>query len=153
MSLLSKKYYITQVLRTRCGNHRGRIIIAKPLFLLAIIEAIEKGFVQNNAIYLDNKQIAKLYEDTCKKYEPNYKPSPIILPFYHLSKDSFYNIKWSGKPFKISPHAHSPSGKYLRENVEFAHLDSALWDLLQDANVREEFREQIIDFFIRKKTN
>lgn len=153
MSLLTKKYYITQILRTRCGNHRGRIVIAKPLYFLAIIDAIEKGILQNNHIQQDNLLLIELYEQICLGYEPNLKLTPFILPFYHMSKDSYYNIKWKGNSFKPSPRAHSPSGKYLRNNAEFAYLDSALWDLLQAPVVRDEFREQIIDFFIRKKTN
>ena len=41
--------------------------------------------------------------------------------------------------------------KYLTENLNYAYLDQELWDLLQDYNVREEFRELIINFFIKPK--
>jgi predicted restriction endonuclease len=92
-----------------------------------------------------------LYYDICQQYEPNRTPSPYILPYFHLVSESFYHIDWSGVPFVPSPNAHSPSGKYIKENAKYSFLDQALWDLLQDFNVREEFRETIINFFLKSK--
>jgi predicted restriction endonuclease len=152
MDSFQKKYYLAEVSKTRCGNSRGRIVNAKPLFVLSIIQAIENKHLLNNRFFHSDEILKGLYLSACQQYEPQYNPSPFILPFYHLSKDSYYDIKWSGKPFNPSPHAHSPSAKYLNDNAEYAFFDEAFWELLQDASVREEFKELIINFFIRKKT-
>lgn len=153
MDLFQKKYYLAEISKTRCGNTRGRIVNAKPLFILTVIEAIETGVLLENRIYHNDEKMKNLYISLCQSHEPQYNPSPYILPYFHLSKDSYYHIKWRGKPFVPSPHAHSPSAKYLKENAEYAYLDEALWELLQDETVREDFKELIINFFISKKTD
>ena len=143
MSILRKAYYLTEVTRIHRGNSHGCPVNAKPLFLLSIIESIENGVLLNNKVCFDDNAVRNLYYDICQQYEPNRIPSPYILPYYH--------IDWSGVPFIPSPNAHSPSGKYIRENAKYSYLDQALWDLLQDFNVREEFRETIINFFLKPK--
>ena len=45
----------------------------------------------------------------------------------------------------------TPSAKYLRENVQYASFDNALWDLLQDEETRNYFREVIINHFFNQK--
>lgn len=152
MDLFQRKYYLAEISKTRCGNTRGRIVNAKPLFFLTVIEAIEKGVLLENRIYHDDEKMKSLYISLCQSHESQYKPSPYILPYFHLSKDSYYYIKWKGKPFVPSPHAHSPSAKYLKENAEYSYLDETLWKLLQDETERENFKELIINLFIRKKT-
>ena len=145
MSILRKAYYLTEVTRIHRGNSHGCPVNAKPLFLLSIIESIENGVLLNNKIHFNDNTIRDLYYDICQQYEPNRTPSPYILPYFHLISE------WNGVPFVPSPNAHSPSGKYIRENARHSYLDQALWVLLQDFNVREEFRETIINFFIKPK--
>ncbi|WP_307768722.1 hypothetical protein [uncultured Bacteroides sp.] len=35
----------------------------------------------------------------------------------------------------------------MKDNVEYAYLDNALWDLLQDKDIRELMKSEIIRFF------
>ena len=151
MNILRKAYYLTEVTRIHRGNSHGCPVNAKPLFLLSIIESIENGVLLTNKVCFNENAIRDLCYEICQQYEPNRTPSPYILPYFHLISESFYHIDWSGVPFVPSPNAHSPSGKYIRENAKYSYLDQALWDLLQDFNVREEFRETIINFFIKPK--
>ena len=153
MSSLKKRYYLNEVLRTHRGNSRGIPVNAKPLFVLALIDGIEGGALKDNAVSFPNKELEALYYSICQSYEPGRKASPYILPYFHLVGESYYGIKWKGEKFIPSTHAHSPSAKYLKDNVEYAYLDQTLWDLLQDHNVREEFRTQIINFFLRPNNN
>ena len=153
MSSLKKRYYLNEVLRTQRGNSRGIPVNAKPLFVLALIDCIEESILKNNAITFPNKEIEAVYYNLCQSYEPKRKASPYILPYFHLVGESYFDIKWKGEKFIPNAHAHSPSAKFLRDNVEFAYLDQTLWDLLQDHNVREEFRTQIVNFFLRPNNN
>ena len=43
----------------------------------------------------------------------------------------------------------SPSGKFLTENVDYAYLDDTLWELLQDKDIREEYKEAIITHYLK----
>ena len=43
---------------------------------------------------------------------------------------------------------HTPSAKLIRENIEYAFLDNALYDLLQERQMREYFQTLIINNFL-----
>lgn len=149
MNLLLNTYK-TALLQTSCGNSHGVKIKAKPLFLIALIEAIGKGIIIGNKLCFIPEQFEHLYISLCKELEPSKKHTPIQLPFFHLNKEPYYTIKFRNG---IVPpkQALSPSRKYLRENVEYSYLDPNLWDLLRDPIVREELKQNIIDWFILNK--
>ena len=119
MNLLRKTYYLTEVTKIHRGNSHGSPVNAKPFFLLSIIESIENGVLLNNKVCFNDNTIRDLYYDICLQYEPNRMPSPYIFPYFHLISESFYHINWSGVPFVPSPNAHSPSGKYIKENSKY----------------------------------
>ena len=152
MNELKIKYYKTELIRIHRGNSRGVFINAKPLYLIALIECIDKRILIDNKIMYPSPEVESTYMDVCKRYEPNLNVTPFILPFFHTTKESFYDIQWKGLKFVPSSHAHSPSGKYLKENVLYAYLDEALWDLLQEPSVREQYKELIVNFFLKSKT-
>lgn len=58
-----------------------------------------------------------------------------------MSAEPFYHIKWKKQQDRLP---HDSSSKFIRENVEYAYFDNALWDLLQDKETRDYFRESII---------
>lgn len=149
MNQLKRKYYLSEVAKIKRGNSHGRFINAKPFFVLALIEAISNNLLKDNRIYYPNKELERVYLDLCIGYEPSYNPTPMILPLLHLRGESFYKIKWKGIPFVSSPKAHSPSGKFLKDNFDYSFLDLELWDLLQDPSFRSEIKQVIIDSFLR----
>lgn len=120
----------------------GQVNIAKPIMMLAIIDSIEKGAIKANRILYSESLIAT-YNNLFKKYSKDAITSS-VYPYYYMSSDEFYFIK--GKKARTTP-----SAKFLRENVEFACLDDELWGLLQDAEVRNEFRDAIIQHFIKAR--
>jgi putative restriction endonuclease len=65
-----------------------------------------------------------------------------------LNAEEFYHIKWNAGVVP-SRQAQSPSGKFLTENVDYAYLDDTLWELLQDKEIREEFKEAIITHYLK----
>jgi putative restriction endonuclease len=132
MNQLKKRYYQAELLKIKRGNARGTLINAKPLYLLAIIEAINIGTLSSNIIRYPSQTVEKLYN-----------------LMYVIHEPTFYHIRWKGRQYEKSPHSHSPSRRYLRENVDYAYLDTDLWDLLQDPAVREEYKELIIDFYLK----
>lgn len=53
-------------------------------------------------------------------------------------------MKWKFAPFaKIV----SPSAIFLRDNIDYAYFDNALWDLLQEEEVRKGYVEAITKYF------
>jgi predicted restriction endonuclease len=147
MNELKRKYYHNEILKISRGNSHGVFINAKPLYLLSLIYAIQDRVITENVITFPNKALENVYITICETYESHKKATPFLLPYFHLSRCSYYHIEWKGEPFKQSPRAHTPSAKYLKDNVNYAYLYYSLWDLLQYPEVREEYKQLIIDFF------
>lgn len=138
MNQLKKDYYTTALLTMNQKKTNGKSNIAKPILMLAIISLIEDGHIIGNQIHYDEELV-----DEYNRIFKNYSNSITLIqyPFYYLRNDVFYSIK--GKAEK-----KTPSGKYIRENIEYAYLDDGLWELLQDQTTRNEFRELIINYYL-----
>lgn len=148
---LKVKYYIGEILKTKIGNSHGVFIKAKPIFLMAIINCIESKHLSANEILLDDDILKDEYYGLFKTLQPEVKPSPYLLPYFHLSSESYYSIFWTGEPFKPHPKAHSPSERYLRLNSTHSYLDGALWGLLQDEEARSFIKQQIVNFYFKAR--
>ena len=117
---------------------------AKPALVISVIEAIAAGEIKNNQIRFQD--IEARYISTLEKWQP--EKTPLKYPFYHLVGDSFWHLKWKGeRPTKRI----SPSAKSLRENIDYAYFDNALWDLLQDEEARKGYIEAITKYFKNAK--
>lgn len=115
----------------------GKKKVAKPILLLAIIQAIsENRIIKNEIKYTD--ELENIYLSLFQKY--GEVPNPMKYPFYHLQSDGFYHIK-GNLPTK------SPTPKQLKEKIEFAYLDEQFWILLQEEENRELIRQRIEAFF------
>lgn len=138
--------YNTMILQTRRGTSRnGGVINAKPIFVLTLIEVIRRGVFSNNKVFF-NDSLKGVYNGLYSKYNPDLSIAPIYLPFYFLTGDGYWHIKWHKEQ---SPTYH-PTMKMLRENAEYGYLDNALWDLLQDEEIRQFYEKQIINYFLSK---
>ena len=113
---------------------------AKPALVIAVIEGIAAGEIKNNQIKFPD--IEARYVSKLEEWQP--EKTPLKYPFYHLERDGFWHLKW-----KIAPPAKgiSPSAKFLRDNIDYAYFDNALWDLLQEEEVRKGYIEAITKYF------
>lgn len=138
------EYYRNAFLQIKRGVIKGgKLINAKPIMLITIIDSIEGGLIKDNKIYMD--KIKDVFDNTYKKYVQEMLPTPIHKPFYHLYKDGFWNLKWNSAPSQIK----TISAKFIRDNIEYAYLDNALWDLLQDEKIRQDYKTTIENFFLK----
>ena len=71
--------------------------------------------------------------------------TPYQYPLYFLENEDFFHLKWKKTRIKT----HTPSAKLIRENIEYAFLDNALWDLLQEQQMREDFHTLVINNFLK----
>lgn len=141
-SELKIQYYRTAILQTKRGNGRGVIINAKPILLLALFEHIENGLIVNNKV-LFCEELKKCYEKHYSFFESGKNKTPFYKPFFHLQSDGYWHLSWSNEEKR-----KNPSNRYLRDNVKYASFDNALWDLLQDVEIRRILREVIINYFL-----
>lgn len=155
---LTAETYKDKILLTKRGNNHGVFSNAKPVFVLSIIDAIAEGVIIGNKIRFDNNELEEIYRrnytcfqnDSGTLFRANNNTTPFSMPFFHLNAESYYHIKWIGG---IVPpkQAKSPSNKYLKDCVDFAYLDDELWELLQNQEIRQEYRESIIKKFLTDK--
>jgi len=134
--------YKYQFRAIKMSTYKGSPSIAKPVFLLTIIEAIEDSVLKTNEISYEI--MLPLFKKKCQSIGDGYVPN-FYYPYYHLSNEEFYNIKWKNQP---NPTSH-PYAKYIKENISYTYLEDALWNLLQDKTAREELKQTILDFFFK----
>ena len=156
MSLVYNTYK-TDLLRIKRGNCRGIFSNAKPIFMVSLIDAINEGLILGNKIPFASEGLKGIYD-----YNSAYNCSvqDIVrrnsfteyrLPYFHMNAESFYHIKWKPELYDIPRQGESPSNKFMSTFVDYAYLDDGLWELLQDASVREEFRAAIINHYLKEK--
>lgn len=144
MSGMMYTFYENAILSITRGNHKGVPINAKPIYYITVIDLIEKGEIQNNKIFFSS-ELQKAFVATSKHFQPDLIPTPLFKPFYYSSSEIFYHLQVK-KPLKTK----GLSSLYIRENVEYAYLDNALWDLLQNANNRFRLRLAIVKHFFNE---
>lgn len=134
---LEVNYYKTMLLSVKTQVVGGKRKVAKPILLLAIIQAIRDNLLADNQIKYSD-ELEGIYKGLYAKYGEQL--SPMKYPFYHLTSDGFYHIKG------VLP-TKSPTPKQLREKIEYAYLDSQLWELLQTEENRQEIQKAIEEYF------
>lgn len=145
--------YKDMILSITQGYWEGRVSISKPIYMLAILDAIERNVLISNKIELNDVYIRNKFGELYKQYNGNekgYLSAFFIRPYYHLNTAPFYHLVWKEEnrpPIK----GHTPSAKYLQEHLLYAKLDDELWELLQNAEYREFIRKSIITRFLYKK--
>ena len=124
----------------RIGNHRGHPILAKPIFVLSIIDCIAAYHIKKNEI--------RYTQELENMYTTNYlsffkKSTSMQWPFFHLTSDGFYHIKGNLT-------SKSPTPNQLRTQTEYAYFDDALWQLLQNPESRDYLRQSLIKHYLQK---
>ena len=138
------QYYTTRIMSIRQAKIHGETIVAKPVLLVAIIDAIESNVFLNNQFVI-NDWLEGRYMMLMSKYA---KPSQfddltgIEKPFWHLETDGFWHLNYQGE--RLSK-GHTPSKAWLKDNVKFAYFDESLWILLQNKVWRMKLRDYIIE--------
>ena len=147
MCNIELSYYKNLLLSIHRGWAKGRFSNAKPLYFLAITEGISNGIILEDRLFYD-KSLEALYLDTCNLYEPGLKVAPFYKPYYHSNREEYYNILWKGGSLPFHTW-HTPSAKFLRDHVEYAYLDNKLWYILQDSEIREDFKQSVIKRYLK----
>ena len=128
--------------KQKCTN--GVLNAAKPALVISVIDAIAAGEVKNNQIRYDD--IRERYIKELAEWQRD--KTPLNYPFYFLERDGFWHFKWVGdEPAKQT----TPSSGFIRNNIEFAYFDNALWDILQDKEARNGYKEAITTYFKKTK--
>lgn len=136
-------HYTKRIMNIRQAKIHGEVIVAKPVLMLALIDGIDNGIFTSNRFVL-NEWLEKRYLSLMAEYTRHSqfdKPADIANPFWHLATDGFWHLNCTAD----NPKGVSPSGRWLKDNVEYAYFDEDLWVLLQNKVMRTRLRDYIVE--------
>ena len=124
-------YYSTKFARLRVDRAHG-IAPHKPILLLSVIELIKQGAITQNQIYLSEDLITTFKAVWSYLGSENHYPD-ISRPFFHLRGDKFWHlIPNRGYRKIITSKVKLKTFGEVKQAVKYAHVDDALFELLQD---------------------
>lgn len=147
MSTDTLQKYVQKMKRLRVDRAHG-VAPHKPLLLLAVIELIERGQIQENKISLspDLAETFIKYWSRVTDRKPN-----IGLPFFHLKSDGFWHLYPNTGYEKVLEIADRITAiSRLREVIAHVSLDDDFFVLLADAGNREIIRQTLIHVYLIK---
>lgn len=118
----------------------------KPALLLAVLEGVEEGLIQDNRILITPELIAA-FKAYCHLLSPGpaYAASPFQLPFFHLRSSGLWHLHARpGQELVLTASKSVRSFGHLRDVMAYASLDAALWELLLQPLHREEIRQALL---------
>lgn len=126
---------------------KGKVVLAKPVLLLATISGIDCGVFRDNRIFL-NDWLEEQYNMLMRVYNNSRTENltNISMPFWYMKNDKFWHLHYIEMPHEMP---YSPSRKWLNKNVEYAYFDDELWSLLSD----KTWCERLMNFIYLNKIN
>jgi len=129
--------------RDKRGSHERP---HKPVLLLSIIDLLDRGVIQENAVPFSDELVAtfKRYFNVVKQHDD--KPT-IQNPFYFLAGDKFWQVIPGGRNEPLYREGYAsgaPSAAELREQGAVGRFDKGLWTLMADRVSRHQLREALI---------
>lgn len=138
--------YIEDFQRLNTNSPNGKSRPYKPALLLAVLDGIESGLVQNRRVHITAELITLFRKKlmTLGDMAP-YQARHFAYPFYHLKSENFWRlVEKPGKKIVLTA-ANSISGLgQLREAVDYALLDVSLWGLLTNDKTRAQLRDVLL---------
>lgn len=133
-----------QRLNTNTINSNSRPY--KPALLLAVIEGIESGAIQNRRVYITPELIAAFRMQLgALGTSGSYQARQFAYPFYHLKSEGFWHLKEKDGKKIVLTSANSISGlRQLSEAVDYAQIDVNLWSLLLESKSRSLLRNALV---------
>ena len=138
------KHYAKRIINIRQAKIHGETIVAKPVLLIALIDAIDNNIFTNNQ-FIVNDWLEERYKTLMLQYAKDSQfenKAGIEKPFWHFETDGFWHLNYPGERLTKS---RTPSIAWLKDNVEFAYFDEPLWILLQNKEWRTKLRDYIIE--------
>lgn len=147
--------YIDQFANLNVLIRNGVSAPHKPILLLTIISLIESGDIWENAIRPTDK-VRAIFEALWMNHV--HKESPFAIapwtPFWHLKNEPFWHFKPKKLGFDIDnlvgPGQTASIGQ-IRDNIDYAYLDTELFEILQDKEFRVILQRQLIETYLSEK--
>lgn len=116
--------YSSRIMKLRQHVMSKERFVAKPVFILSIIDGIDCGEFTNNMFHL-NDWLEAHYDTLMQQYmcHSAFETTAINKPFWHLESDGFWHLYYLGEQ---KSKGQTPSKRWLKDNVRYAYFDDDL---------------------------
>ncbi len=142
---MSLQSYADRFNALNVNRQRGRVSPHKVCMLLAVMDLIASKKIQNNRIWFDPalrvsfSRHFNIYRSETDRDSPN-------LPFFHLRTEGFWHHQLRpGRAIAYQSLTTVSGPTELNNNVAYAYLDGALFQLLQNHGAREYLKASLLE--------
>jgi len=120
----------------------------KPVLLLAILDAIERGYIRENFIQITPELVALVhsYWRSLVPTEASWRER-IYYPFRYLVHDGFWQLIRGGRPISKEEVGNPTCLSELSEVVDGAKFPDELWKILQQRKWRQIFKQHLLNTY------
>ncbi|AVH70542.1 HNH endonuclease [Nostoc sp. 'Lobaria pulmonaria (5183) cyanobiont'] len=142
-------YYCQTFAELNVSNSRKRGNAKyKPILLLSVIDLIARGVITINEIPVSDELI-QIFERYWNVIGSSSYKGGLHYPFFHLQNEGFWYLKFKPEFNGLQPKTINK----LKEAVEYAYLDSELFNFLQDEFSRKELIDALVAAFFSDNKN
>ena len=142
--------YGDELSKMSVGIVQGKKLPHKAILLLAIMNLIESGELDENRIELDNT-IAWEFRTCWERLIKDQKAPSSWIPFWYLKSESFWHFMPNGDKNLLQgllQFAGHPSVGQMRPVISYAYLDNALFEYMSSTEGRKYLRKLLINTYI-----
>ncbi|NBC04396.1 MAG: hypothetical protein GVY20_11920 [Bacteroidetes bacterium] len=111
----------------------------KPFLLLSIMDGIEQGWIPDNRIKL-TQSLTETFFTYWNAVMGEDRITTIALPFFYMKSEPFWELIY--KPDQ-KPYKNSPSLGGLKKRLDYAILDSRIFEIMNTPVLSEQLRQRI----------
>jgi putative restriction endonuclease len=143
----NKDYYIKKFAKLKQGVTKYGPAPHKAVMLLSVIQAIEKGYVSDNRIYV-TPLLVSLFKTTWNALVLTKHVPTFALPFFHLKSEGFWHLHVkSGFENWLKGTKSLSSFNQLCIAVDYASLDGELFILLSIPQSRNQLKQILLETY------
>ncbi|HKK44796.1 MAG TPA: HNH endonuclease [Balneolaceae bacterium] len=123
----------------------------KPFLLFSVIDQIEVGNIESPFVPLSQDIIDDfmIYWDGIMD---NNQKTSIAKPFFHMDSEPFWSLVYENPNKKYKGYSYTPSLFSLQNKITGANLDSDLFSELQQDDVRNVYRQLLLETYFDPST-
>jgi putative restriction endonuclease len=133
-------------------DHKNGGAPHKPILILSLIDAFERGFINSNQIAISPELIA-FFKANWSKYVLSEHDLRFALPFYHMMSETFWKLMPNeGCELWLQSKGSMRSLGNLRVAVKYAEIDDELVEILKSDENRAFLRQVILEKYFPNAT-
>lgn len=139
--------YIKKLTHLNRASKNGEKAPHKPILLLSVLDAIAAGEIVVNRIEITASLVARFKDNWNRLVSSNTFQPNFSLPFFHMQMktDGFWHLHtFYGKEILVTSSNSIRSFSQLKESVEYASFDEALFQILLQPKAREEIYQILL---------